>query len=48
MTPEPFRGSRNEPSLIGHTYRCIAEVRGQAVEELAAEVTETFASTFGV
>ena len=19
MTPEPFRGSRNEPSLIGHT-----------------------------
>ena len=48
MTPEPFRGARNEPSLIGHTYRCVAEARGQQVEELAAEVTETFAATFGV
>lgn len=48
MTPEPFRGARNEPSLIGHTYACIAEARGQDVEELAAEVKETFASVFGV
>ena len=48
MTPEPFRGARNEPSLIGHTYRCVAEARGQAVEDLAAEVQETFGRVFGV
>ena len=48
MTPEPFRGARNEPSLIGHTYRCVAQARGQEVEELAAEVATTFARVFGV
>ena len=48
MTPEPFRGARNEPSLIGHTYRCVAQARGQEVEDLAAEVATTFARVFGV
>ena len=48
MTPEPFRGARNEPSLIGHTYRCVAQARGQEVEDLAAEVADTFAQVFGV
>lgn len=42
MTPEPFRGSRNEPSLIGHTALCIAEVRGMAVEELAVALSANF------
>lgn len=42
MTPEPFRGSRNEPSLIGHTYRCVAEARNQSVEELVEQVRANF------
>ena len=42
MTPEPFRGSRNEPSLVGHTYRCVAEARNQTVEELAEQVRANF------
>ena len=42
MTPEPFRGSRNEPSLIGHTYRCVAQARNQPVEELAEQVRANF------
>lgn len=42
MTPEPFRGARNEPSLIGHTYRCVAEARNQSVEELAEQVRANF------
>lgn len=42
MTPEPFRGSRNEPSLIGHTYRVVAEARNQSVEELVEQVRANF------
>ncbi|WP_018024295.1 TatD family hydrolase [Corynebacterium ulceribovis] len=39
MTPEPFRGSRNSSGIIGHTARLLADVRGDAPEELAATVT---------
>lgn len=42
MTPEPFRGARNEPALIGHTALCVAGVRGMEPAEFAAEVSETF------
>ena len=48
MTPEPFRGARNEPTFIGHTYNCIAEVRGMRVEALIEEVNQTFTSVFGL
>ena len=48
MTPEPFRGQRNEPALIGHTYECIARVRHQTVQALAAEVNETFDRVYGL
>lgn len=48
MTPEPFRGSRNEPALIGHTALAVAEARGMAVEKLAEEVTATFRRVYGV
>lgn len=48
LTPEPFRGARNEPSLIGHTARCVAEVRGQRPEALAEEVWHTFDQLYGV
>ncbi|ALC05343.1 Mg-dependent DNase [Corynebacterium deserti GIMN1.010] len=47
MTPEPFRGGRNEPSLIGHTALCIAEVRGMPVEELAEALTANFDRVYG-
>lgn len=42
MTPEPFRGARNEPALIGHTALCVAAARGMQPEEFAREVSETF------
>ncbi|MGN6061788.1 TatD family hydrolase [Corynebacterium striatum] len=48
MTPEPFRGARNEPTFIGHTYNCIAEARGMDVEDLVTEVNQTFNSVFGL
>lgn len=47
MTPEPFRGARNEPALIGHTAKVIAEARGVDVTVVAHEVGETFSQVYG-
>lgn len=35
MTPEPFRGARNEPGFVGYTARVLAEVRDQSPAEFA-------------
>lgn len=48
MTPEPFRGARNEPSLVGHTALVVAEARGVPVEQLAEEVSHTFDRVYGL
>jgi len=40
LTPEPFRGKRNEPSYVHNVVECIARVRDVSVEALA-EVTTT-------
>ena len=48
MAPEPFRGARNEPGLVGYTVRAIAEVRGQSPEDLVAEVADTARAVFGL
>ena len=39
MAPEPFRGRRNDPSLVPFVAKKIAEIRGISAEEAAA-VTE--------
>lgn len=41
MTPEPFRGARNESQFIGHTARCLAAARGVDPQQVADEVTAT-------
>lgn len=48
MTPEPFRGARNEPALIGHTARVVAEARGVEVADVAKEVGEAFSQVYGL
>lgn len=48
MTPEPFRGARNEPSLIGHTAKVLAEVRDIDVADVARDISETFSRVYGV
>jgi TatD DNase family protein len=35
LTPEPYRGKRNEPAYVVHTARKIAAVRGISLDELA-------------
>ncbi|MBL7490072.1 TatD family hydrolase [Frankia sp. AgB1.9] len=47
LTPMPFRGRPNSPYLVPLTLRAIAEVRGEAVDELAATVAATAERVFG-
>ncbi|MDN6438782.1 MAG: TatD family hydrolase [Corynebacterium nuruki] len=47
MTPEPFRGARNEPAFVGYTARCVAEVRGVTPEALGAQVAGNARRLYG-
>lgn len=35
LTPEPFRGKRNQPDYVEYTARKIAEIKGSSYEEVA-------------
>ncbi|SFI17272.1 TatD family hydrolase [Planctomicrobium piriforme] len=39
LSPVPLRGKRNEPANVIHTARCLAELRGLSLEELAQHTT---------
>lgn len=40
MSPEPFRGRRNDPSLLPYIAQKLAELRGLRLEEVAAATTQ--------
>jgi len=47
LTPHPHRGQRpNEPAMLVHTGRCLAETRGVPVEEFAALTTANAQTLF--
>lgn len=46
LTPHPFRGKPNEPYCAAYTLRALAQLRGAAVEDLAAEVAATAERVF--
>lgn len=48
MTPEPYRGGRNESTFIGHTALCIADARDENVQAAAEHMARTAAELFGV
>ena len=48
LTPEPFRGRRNEPAYVAYTARAVADIRGITFEELAAQTTLNAIKLFGL
>lgn len=48
LSPEPFRGKRNEPANVVHTARCLALARGEPLEQFAASTTANARRVFRV
>jgi TatD DNase family protein len=39
LTPEPYRGKRNEPARIVHTAQAVAKLRGEEVETMSMRIS---------
>jgi TatD DNase family protein len=48
MTPEPFRGRRNEPVLVAYVAERIAAIRGVEPERIAEISTENARRFFNI
>lgn len=49
LAPHPHRGQKpNEPGLLIHTARCLADLRGMPVAEFASQTTANARRLFGV
>ena len=48
LTPEPYRGKRNEPMYVRYTAETIAELRGISVEELAKVTSNNAKEILGI
>jgi TatD DNase family protein len=48
LTPEPYRGRRNEPAYVAYTARAIAELRGVSLAEVAQATTRNASRLFGL
>lgn len=46
LTPVPHRGKRNEPSFVVEVARCLAEIHGVDIEEMARITAENFSRFF--
>ncbi|MBR3786841.1 MAG: TatD family hydrolase, partial [Firmicutes bacterium] len=45
LTPEPFRGKKNNPSLVEYTAQKVAEIKGMSYEDVA-NITKVNAMRF--
>jgi TatD DNase family protein len=48
LTPQPWRGQRNEPAYVAATARQLAEIRGLSLEEVARATWENSLRAFGL
>ena len=46
LTPEPFRGKRNEPAFVAHTAKFLADLHCVPADELARRTTDNFLRCF--
>ena len=46
LAPVPKRGKRNEPGFVRHIAECLAELRGQTVDEVSEATTANFHRLF--
>lgn len=46
LTPVPFRGKKNEPALLVHTAKVVAEAKGVTIEELSRATCENAQKLF--
>lgn len=48
MTPVPYRGRRNDPSLMLHTANMLADVRAESLQEVAQYTYRNGCNVFGI
>jgi TatD DNase family protein len=48
LAPQPVRGRRNEPAHVVHTYRALADARGEDPDELAKQIVSNARRAFGL
>ena len=48
LAPVPMRGKVNQPAWVRHVAECVAQVRGVALPQMAAETSANFARLFRV
>lgn len=48
LTPEPYRGRRNEPGYVRYVAEKIAELKGISLEEVAEATTRNAEELFGI
>ena len=48
LAPVPHRGKTNEPAWVADVGRCIADLRGISIEQLANQTTENFFQCFQI
>lgn len=46
LAPVPYRGKRNDPSLVPHVAKKLAELRGDTLENIAEHTTSNFYRLF--
>ncbi len=46
LAPIPYRGKPNEPKYVPEVAKCLAQLKGISVEELAERTTDNFYSLF--
>lgn len=48
LTPQPYRGKRNEPKYVKHVAEEIAKIRNVSIDEVAEKTAENFKVLFGL